>query len=102
MHDMTPKRFAKAKEETTAPAMEALEHLYKVLLAIPPFTLKDGTPVRVESYVPPEMNDQGEAECGIDVKLPDGHLEFMLKNTGWGKSFADDIAKQRAKKIRRR
>ncbi len=93
-----PIDFAKTKQETTQPALEALEHLYKALVTIPPFTLKDGTPIRVEAYSPPELNESGEAECGVDVKLPDGHLEFMLKNTGWGKSFVKELAAQRARK----
>ena len=93
-----PIDFAKAKQDTTGPALEAMAHLYKALLAIPPFKLLDGTPVRVEAYTPPEVNDAGEAECGVDVKLPGGHLEFMLKNTGWGKSFVNELASKHASK----
>lgn len=82
-----PVDFAKAKEETTQPAQEVIAHLYKALLKIEPFTLLDGTRVSVKSYVTPRINDEGEAECGVDVLLPDGHLEFMMKNTGWGRAF---------------
>lgn len=97
-----PVDFVKAKEEMTSPAHEVIAHLYKALLNMEPFTLMDGTPVRVEKYVPPVINDAGEAECGVDVILPNGHLEFMVKNTGWGKSFANEIAKNPAKPGRRR
>jgi hypothetical protein len=83
-----PVDFAKAKEETTQPAQEVIAHLYKALLKIEPFTLLDGTEVRVKAYQPPEINDAGEAQCGVDVILPTGHLEFTMKNTGWGKAFA--------------
>jgi hypothetical protein len=80
--------------------MEALAHLYKALLAVPPFTLKDGTPVYVGPYQPPKINEAGEAECGVDVKLPMGHLEFTLRNSGWGKSFVDELANKPVKRER--
>jgi len=72
--------------------MEAIEHLYRALLAVPPFRLKDGTPVHVGAYRPPYINDAGEAACGLDIKLPNGHLEFTMRNSGWGKSFVDEHA----------
>ncbi|HEY4330137.1 MAG TPA: hypothetical protein VGN88_10415 [Phycisphaerae bacterium] len=102
MHDMTPKRFAKAKQETTSPALEVIAHLRKALLNIQPFKLMDGTPVRVAAYQSPEINDEGEAQCGVDVILPNGHLEFTVRNTGWGKSFAKEIAAKQAKWTRHR
>ena len=40
-----PVDFVREQQEKATPAMEALTHLYKALLAVPPFTLKDGTPV---------------------------------------------------------
>lgn len=98
MADMTPQRFEQAKDDTTAHAREAMEHLYQALLNVPPFTLKDGTPVQVEAYDPPEINDAGEMQCGVDVMLPNGHLEFTLRNSGWGRSFADGIETARAKR----
>ncbi len=82
-----PVDFGNAKEETTQPAQEVIAHLYKALLKMEPFTLLDGTRVSVKSYQPPEINDAGEAQCGVDVLLPNGHLEFTMKNTGWGKAF---------------
>jgi hypothetical protein len=77
-----------------------LAHLYKVLLAVPPFTLKDGTPVHVKGYQPPNINETGEAECGVDVILPSGQLEFTLTNSGWGKSFVDELANKPVKRGR--
>jgi len=77
---------------------QSLEHLYQMLLATPPFTLHDGAEVAVTRYIPPEVGNDGEMTCGVDVKLPGGHLEFTVRNTGWGKSFADEIAKERTKK----
>jgi hypothetical protein len=93
MHDMTPERVAQNKAEATAVATEVLEHLYRAILKIPAFTLKDGRTARVEDYSPPEINEDGEAECGIDVMLPDGHLEFTMRNSGWGKSFIETLKK---------
>jgi hypothetical protein len=87
-----PVDFVTEQQETAKPGMEALAHLYKALLAVPSFTLKDGTPVHVGAYQPPRINEAGEPECGVDVKLPNGHLEFTLRNSGWGKSFTNDLA----------
>ncbi len=84
------------------PAMEAMAHLYKALLAMPPFSLMDGTSVHVSAYQPPQINDAGEVQCGVDVKLPGGHLEFTLCNTGWGKSFTDAVKPQSRKRSRER
>lgn len=90
--------FIQARQETTQHAREVLEHLYQVLLATPIFTLSNGSTAVVARYVPPEINKDGEATCGFDVRLKNGsHLEFTVRNTGWGKSFADEITKQRGK-----
>ena len=102
MHDMPPKRFAAAKREMTTPALEVTARLYNALLKMEPFTLLDGTQVRVKGYVPPRTNDKGEVECGVDIMLPNGHLEFMLRNTGWGKSFAEGVKSSREKNGRPR
>lgn len=102
MHDMTPKKFAKAEQETKGPALEVTARLYQALLKMEPFTLLDGTRVSVRSYQPPQINEQGEAECGVDIVLPNGHLEFMLRNTGWGRSFAKEIENRRSEKERQR
>ena len=86
--DRPPNDFFDAKEETTTPAREVLEHLYQAIVALPAFTLQDGSRVEVEKYYAPELNDAGELKCGFDVRLENGsHLEFTVKNTGWGKSF---------------
>jgi hypothetical protein len=95
MHDMTPKRFAEAKDETTAHAHEVIAHLYKAMLGLNSFNLIDGTPVSVKMYQPPQINEEGEATCGIDVILPNGHLEFTMRNSGWGKSFAAEHVKKK-------
>jgi hypothetical protein len=99
---MTPKKFAKARQEATSPALEVTARLYKALLSLEPFTLIDGTRVNVKSYDPPQINGQGEAQCGVDIVLPDGHLEFTIRNTGWGKSFAQKVDGARQKGARRR
>jgi hypothetical protein len=87
----TRELLAKAEEArklATAPAKEVLEHLYKAVLTVPEFTLKDGTRARLDPYIEPEVGDDGELRCGFDVLLDNGsHLEFMVKNTGWGKGF---------------
>jgi hypothetical protein len=77
-----------ARKKTTAPAKEVLDHLYRAVLALPEFPLKDGTKARFDSYIGPEAGKDGAIRCGVDVLLDNGsHLEFTITNTGWGKSF---------------
>lgn len=81
-----------ARSETVEPAREVVEHLYRGILAMPEFTLKDGTKARLDPYIAPEVGDDGRIQCGFDVLLDNGsHLEFMVTNTGFGKSFAKSV-----------
>jgi len=90
-----PVDLVEARRETTEPAKEVLEHLYKALLAVPAFTLKNGSKASVERYCAPEIDEEGELHCGFDVRLENGaYLEFTVKNTGWGKSFMAESIKK--------
>lgn len=81
-----------ADRAMTAPAKEVAEHLYQSLLALPEFTLKDGTKARMKPYLAPEPNKDGEMQCGVDVVLDNGsHLEFTMRNSGWGKPFSQEL-----------
>lgn len=92
---MTPDDFAKARSDAMSPAPEVIEHLYRVLTSAPPFKLKDGTECRFDPYVNPDLDEDGQAKCEVDVLLGDaGHLEFTIKNTGWGKGFAATLDRQ--------
>lgn len=78
--------LAAHKTETTAPALEVLEHVYQSLLLCPEFTLQDGRKACVQPFETPALDGQGEPRCGFDVRLDDGsHLEFTVRNTGWGR-----------------
>jgi hypothetical protein len=93
----------KLKAETTAPAKEVLEHIHKAILAIPEFTLKDGTKACVTDLAPPGLNDDGELVSGFDVQLPNhAHLEFYVKNTGWGRPFTAAVAPKKPRPGRHR
>jgi hypothetical protein len=88
-----PESFDKLKAESVAPAKEVLEHVHKAILAMPKFTLQDGTKARVTDLAPPAHNADGDLVCGFDVELENGaHLEVYVKNTGWGRPFADAVA----------
>ena len=76
------------QERIEAQAKEVLEHLYQAVLKTPEFTLRDGTKCRVTPYVEPQVTDEGEALCGIDVQTADGHLDFTVRNTGSGQACA--------------
>jgi hypothetical protein len=91
------KELMDAKNEATKPAGEVLAQLYQALLSLPELRLPDGTTAKVEAYYAPETDDEGQAHCGIDVRLGNGNLlEFTLKNTGWEKSFVHEIQPRRA------
>jgi hypothetical protein len=90
----TPEEIRAHQESVAAHAKEALGHMYEAMLKTPEFTLQDGTKCRVNAYYAPEVNSDGDLKCGVDVLLGDtGHLEFTVQHTGWGRSFAPDLAK---------
>jgi hypothetical protein len=66
---------------------EIFNHLYQAILKIPPFKLKDGIECKVDPYYAPEERPDGAVKCGIDILLPDGHLEFTVEQTGWGRAI---------------
>ena len=81
-----------------AQATEVLGHMYQAALAVPEFTLADGTRCEVEGFYGPERNAEGKLKCGIDVTLSDGtQLEYTVGHTGWGRSFVDQVLKSRRK-----
>ena len=97
----TPDAIAKIKEEVVTPAKEVLEHVYQAILRTPEFTLTDGKKARVDAYIPPQVDDDGELTCGFDVLLDNGsHLEFTVRNTGWGKAMAIDPDVKKGKRGR--
>lgn len=78
------------KADAATRAEQVLDHVYRALIAMPPFTLRDGTKVELSDYINPEKNDEGDMHCGFDALLGDGsHLEFTMTNTGWGKALDD-------------
>jgi hypothetical protein len=90
---LTPEYVASLKAEINAPAQEVLEHIHNSILAMPAFTLRDGTKARVTNLAAPAPNDDGDLVCGFDVQLPgNAHLEFYVKNTGWGRPFVAAVA----------
>ena len=93
----------KAKQEATEPTREVMQRLHDALLTTPEFVLADGTTARVESFYAPEADDDGELSFGVDVVLDNGnHLEFTVKQTGWGRSFVAARTNPKAKGPRTR
>lgn len=94
---------AEEQVKGTAPATEVLEHLYRAILTVPEFKLRDGTCAKVDAYYEPEVGKEGELQFGFDVLLDDkSHLEFTLTNTGWGKSLAPNLRPDRRNSDERR
>lgn len=78
-----------SRSAVTKHAGDVLAELYQGMLKLPAITLPDGTTARVEAYYPPQVDEEGECHCGIDVRLSSGDLlEFSVRNTGWERSFA--------------
>jgi hypothetical protein len=99
----SPEDIASYRQDTTAPAREILEHIYNAVLAVPAFTLKDGTKARISHLGSPELNDAGELTCSFDVDRDDGsHLEFTVKHTGWGRPLAAALAPKQPRPARGR
>jgi hypothetical protein len=79
-------------QEATAPAKEVLEHIHNAVLAVPEFTLKDGTKARTTKYEPPAINEDGELTCSFNVNLDNGtDLTFTVKDSGWGKYIGPPV-----------
>ena len=85
-----------SRDEVTKHAGDVLAELYRGLLKLPPMTLADGTTASVEAYYPPQVDEEGQHHCGVDVRLSGGDLlEFTLRNTGWERSFVKNQASRR-------
>lgn len=83
----------RSRSEVTKYAGEVLAELYQGILKLPEITLADGTTARVEAYYPPQVDDDEQNHCGIDVRLSSGDLlEFTVRNTGWEKSLVNTAA----------
>jgi hypothetical protein len=77
-----------SRSEVTKHAGDVMAELYQGMLKLPAITLPDGTTARVEAYYPPQVDEEGQHHCGIDVRLSSGDLlEFTVRNTGWERSF---------------
>jgi hypothetical protein len=83
---------ADAKTDVMHSAAEVAARLYNAIGSLPEMKLLDGSTAKVEKFSPPEVNDDGQWQCGIDVRLASGDLlEFTLTNTGWEKSFVGNL-----------
>jgi hypothetical protein len=92
-----------SRNEVTEYAGDVLAELYQGMLKLPPITLPDGTTARVEAYYPPQVDEEGQHHCGIDVRLSSGDLlEFTVRNTGWEKSFVKQHDQKRSPRPHRR
>jgi hypothetical protein len=80
--------------EIDAQAKEVLGHIYQAVLKTPEFTLKNGMKCRVSPLSEPEVDSDEELKCSFDVQTADGHLEFTVGHTGWGKSFVQAEAQK--------
>jgi hypothetical protein len=99
----TPDEIRAHQESVAANAKEVLDHIYKAVLDVPAFTLINGSKAQISALGSPEIGEEGELSCSFDVDFADGaHLEFTVTNTGWGRSFAADLAKTPRKHGRRR
>lgn len=90
MKDMPPIP-AELLENTQArverPVMEAIQEVFHRMPWGQTFRLLNGGEAVISKFVEPRLNhESGKPEFGFDVKAVDGswHLEFFVRNTGWG------------------
>jgi hypothetical protein len=94
---LSPEQIRVLQDEADAQAREVLGHIYQAMLKTPEFTLQNGMKCRVYPLYAPELDASGDLKCGFDVLTKDGHLEFTVGRTGWGKSFVQ-AEEQRAQR----
>ena len=75
-------------ERLEARAKEVLDHIDRAVVKSPEFTLRDGTCCGVSGFHARELSTDGDLRCAFDVRMPDGHLEFTIGDTGSGGAFA--------------
>ncbi len=87
---------AQEYEAEMAEAKEVLDHIHRYIGAMPEFALKNGMKIRVRPFGSLELTEDGELHCEFETLLGDkGHLDFMVSNTGSGRSFINEVTKGR-------
>lgn len=83
MHDKTKARM-------TSLAMEALQDLFHRIPFGETIRFSDGREGVISKFVEPRIDTDRDdhlnncPRAGIDIQFEDGHLEFMLYQSGWG------------------
>ena len=48
------------------------------------YKFTDGRKAKLRPFIEPHFNDQGHPEFSVDFVMPDGHVEFTVKMSGYG------------------
>lgn len=66
-------------------SMEACNLIFQRLLKDKAsFKFSDGRIARLKPFVEPHFDKNGHPECGVDVVMPNGHIEFNIRVSGYG------------------
>lgn len=88
--DDLPDFIRDALDQTYAMSLEALQDAYHRMPWGAEITLSNGDVAKLKKFIEPRIRD-GEVEAGFDVTEVSGkwHLEFMIRQTGGGRSVED-------------
>lgn len=76
--------FKKIKVKQVRIAKECLDKLFEMIPFNKRFKVSDGREAFFKIFYKPEFNKHGELIASIDVKFPDGHIEFYIEMSGFG------------------
>lgn len=98
--EMSEEEFWKKHDETkakmTSRAMEALQDLYHRIPFGEKIMFSDGREGVITKFVEPTISTDRDdhlaniPRASIDIQFEDGHLEFMLYQSGWGGNVIPD------------
>ena len=79
------KLLSSVQPRVEAVAMEALTEIFHRFPWGQEMTFANGTKGAIKKFVEPRLNaETGRPEFGFDVKGADWHLEFFVRQEGWG------------------
>ena len=86
-----PAVYKEVKSKFDSIAMEALQDLFYRLPFDQEIVLSNGKKGVIRPFIKPKQGDidgqKGVPYAGIDIALDDGHLEFIIYQSGWGGSI---------------
>lgn len=84
-HDLPAVDFDGIKAKVTSVAMEAAQDVFHRMPWDQEIVMSDGRRGKILKFVEPRLNEEtGKPEFGFDIAGDGWHLEFFVRQTGWG------------------